>query len=334
MHRSIHKLWGFGRSTTGTSCPASSPLNNSKLSTTLEMVLNRDGTVDKVTRRARRPATCRSTRPRSTSRINAGPIPIRRARSAPPTARSTSTGSSTATSASARPRGVDYFILDNPPASADHRSSPTRRSRPHPVATPPAAAWHAPVPAASPARSLGRTTGRTTATSAACAASTTSDTARRCSAWTRRSRWPRRRRPRARRHRSPTPAAPAAPPAHARPIRRRARSPRRWFKALAAGDAAALRGDVRRCRSRPSGKDVTKRDGAGRDVQRPGGRGERRRARGESSRTAGLRAAIGKLPAQRRRRHRRAALCARLRRPRDTLILILAQRGRQLAPDW
>jgi TonB family protein len=48
MHRSIHKLWGFGQLEDWDELAGSSPLNNSHLATTLEMVLNRDGTVEKV----------------------------------------------------------------------------------------------------------------------------------------------------------------------------------------------------------------------------------------------------------------------------------------------
>lgn len=49
MHRSIHKLWGFGQLEDWDDLAGSSPLNNAHLATTLELVLNRDGTVDKVT---------------------------------------------------------------------------------------------------------------------------------------------------------------------------------------------------------------------------------------------------------------------------------------------
>ncbi len=48
MHRSIHKLWGFGQLEDWDE-KGSSPFNNMNLETTLELVLNRDGTIDKVT---------------------------------------------------------------------------------------------------------------------------------------------------------------------------------------------------------------------------------------------------------------------------------------------
>jgi TonB family protein len=49
MHRSIHKLWGFGFLEELEQKPVSSPYNNPSLITKLEIVLNADGTVHKVT---------------------------------------------------------------------------------------------------------------------------------------------------------------------------------------------------------------------------------------------------------------------------------------------
>ena len=49
MHRSIHQLWGFGQMEDWDEKPGSSPYNNPNLLTTLELVLNGDGTIDKVT---------------------------------------------------------------------------------------------------------------------------------------------------------------------------------------------------------------------------------------------------------------------------------------------
>src|SRR5258708_20329507 len=48
MHRSIHKLWGFGALEEWDEMSGSSPLNNPNLLTTLEMVLNADGTLAKA----------------------------------------------------------------------------------------------------------------------------------------------------------------------------------------------------------------------------------------------------------------------------------------------
>jgi TonB family protein len=49
MHRGIHKLWGFGVLEDWDKKSASNPLNNMELWTMIEIVLNGDGTVDKLT---------------------------------------------------------------------------------------------------------------------------------------------------------------------------------------------------------------------------------------------------------------------------------------------
>ena len=49
VHRQIHKYWGFGALEDWDSLPASSPFNNDSLATTLEIVINQDGTVGKIT---------------------------------------------------------------------------------------------------------------------------------------------------------------------------------------------------------------------------------------------------------------------------------------------
>jgi TonB family protein len=49
VHRQIHKYWGFGALEDWDALPASSPFNNESLATTLEIVLNQDGTVGKIT---------------------------------------------------------------------------------------------------------------------------------------------------------------------------------------------------------------------------------------------------------------------------------------------
>ena len=49
MHRSIHNLWGFGMLEEWDEKSSSNPFNNPNLLTVLEMRLNPDGTVDKVT---------------------------------------------------------------------------------------------------------------------------------------------------------------------------------------------------------------------------------------------------------------------------------------------
>jgi TonB family protein len=118
MHRSIHLLWGFGALEDWDELGSSSPLNNPNLLTTLEMVLNSDGTVDKVTI-----VKASGYLPFDTAAIDtafaAGPYPEppREIRSANGKVyvhwRFYRDGRQCATS------GVDYFILNNPPAGGD-----------------------------------------------------------------------------------------------------------------------------------------------------------------------------------------------------------------------
>lgn len=118
MHRSIHKYWGFGFLEDLDLKPGSSPLNDPALMTKLELVMNGDGTVDKVT-------VVRSSGflPFDVAAIDsvysASPFPD------PPRAIRSGNGKiyvhwefhrderQCATS------GVDYFILDNAPAGGD-----------------------------------------------------------------------------------------------------------------------------------------------------------------------------------------------------------------------
>ena len=118
MHRSIHKLWGFGVLEEWDEKSGSNPFNNPDLLTTLEIRLNADGTVDKVT-----PIKTSGYMPYDAAAIDivfsAGPYPD------PPREIRSKNGKiylhwrfyrdarQCATS------GVDYFILDNPPANGD-----------------------------------------------------------------------------------------------------------------------------------------------------------------------------------------------------------------------
>ena len=118
MHRSIHRLWGFGQLEEWDEKATSNPLNNQDLLTTLEMVLNADGTVDKIT-------VVRSSGLQTYDvavidvAYSAGPYPDppREIRSANGKIyihwRFYRDGRQCATS------GVDYFILNNPPAGGD-----------------------------------------------------------------------------------------------------------------------------------------------------------------------------------------------------------------------
>ena len=118
MHRSIHALWGFGILEEWDEKSSSNPFNNRNLLTTLEIRLNPDGTVDKVTL-----VKTSGYMPYDAAAIdvafNAGPYPD------PPREIRSKNGKiylhwrfyrderQCATS------GVDPFILDNPPADSD-----------------------------------------------------------------------------------------------------------------------------------------------------------------------------------------------------------------------
>ena len=113
----LRRARGLGRD-----CRDPAPSTTRSLSTTLEMVLNRDGTVDKVDDRARLGLPGVRRRGRSTSRSTPARTRIRRARSGRQTARSTSTGSSIATSASARRRAsITSSSTTRPPGADDGR---------------------------------------------------------------------------------------------------------------------------------------------------------------------------------------------------------------------
>jgi TonB family protein len=132
MHRSIHLLWGFGALEDWDELGSSSPLNNPNLLTTLEMVLNADGTVDKVTI-----VRASGYLPYDTAAIDtafsAGPYPDppRDIRSANGKIyihwRFYRDGRQCATS------GVDYFILNNPPSDADKASVGRAESAANPL---------------------------------------------------------------------------------------------------------------------------------------------------------------------------------------------------------
>jgi hypothetical protein len=118
MHRSIHEHWGFGFLVDLESKGMTDPMNNPDLVTKLEIVMNGDGTVDKIT--VIKPS---GLLPYDVAAIDvvysAGPFPD------PPRAIRSRNGKiyvhwnfhrnerQCATS------GVDYFILDNPPADSD-----------------------------------------------------------------------------------------------------------------------------------------------------------------------------------------------------------------------
>jgi TonB family protein len=121
MHRSIHALWGFQQLEDWDELPSSSPLNNPNLLTKLEIVLNPDGTVDKVTI-----VRASGYLPYDTAAIDtaftAGPYPD------PPRQIRSANGKIYVhwnfhrDGRQCSPAYVDYFILNNPPSDADKAS--------------------------------------------------------------------------------------------------------------------------------------------------------------------------------------------------------------------
>ena len=127
---------------------------------------------------------------------------------------------------------------------------------------------------------------------------------------------------------SPAPAAPPAPPtAKADPAARAIAD--RWFKAMAGGDIAAATA-LAALPFKTSGKDVTKRGTLSTMLSDLAGEEKSSRAPAiQLYTTAGLRAAIGKLPANVDDGSGGQLYALASSGPRDALILILAQRGGQ-----
>jgi outer membrane biosynthesis protein TonB len=319
MHRSIHKLWGFGQLEDWDELSGSSPLNNSHLATTLEMVLNRDGTVEKV-------GVVRMSGylPFDAAAVDvvysAGPYPDppREIRSPDGKIYLFHRDERQCTPAYARP----VILAESPNANRPGTDNPEAAGAPPqaPVATPP------PPPSAAGSTGEGG---------------------------------PRRlRRFEDGRHRAgvqrldeevaaaegeghdghahgpppaqPEAAAPAAPPA-ARATDPAARNvAERWFKALGKGDVAALTG-MSVVPFKTSGKDVTKRDVLSamlKDLMRE----DVGTLSVQVFSTAGLRAAIGKLPPNVDDGTGGQLYALASGGHNDVLILILAQRGGSWKP--
>ncbi|HVZ90005.1 MAG TPA: TonB C-terminal domain-containing protein, partial [Polyangia bacterium] len=121
MHRSIHELWGFGQLEEWDEKSLSAPVNDRNRMTELEIVLNGDGTIDKVTV-VRGSGLLEYDVAAIDVAYSAGPYPD------PPREIRSANGKiyvhwrfyrderQCATS------GVDYFILNNPPANGDRPS--------------------------------------------------------------------------------------------------------------------------------------------------------------------------------------------------------------------
>jgi TonB C terminal len=135
MHRNIHELWGFGFLEDLDGKPASNPLNNVNLVTKLELVLNGDGTIGKVTI-VQASGLMQFDVAAIDAVYSAGPYPD------PPREIRSGNGKiyihwtfhrderQCATS------GVDYYILDNAPAGGDKGEPEMSRGLPAPEVGP------------------------------------------------------------------------------------------------------------------------------------------------------------------------------------------------------
>ena len=318
MHRSIHKLWGFGQLEDWDELSGSSPLNNSNLATTLEMVLNRDGTVEKVG----------VVRMSGYLPFDAAAVDVVYSARAVPrsAARDSLAGRQDLPAVDLPPRRAPVHARVRPPRhpGREPERQPARRAT---IPRPPVGCHTRPSP---PHRRLPRP------------GSTGEGGPRRL------------RRFDDSRHQAgvqrlneevaaaeghdghahgppqPEAAAPAAPPA-ARATDPAARAvAERWFKALGKGDIAALTG-MSVVPFKTSGKDVTKRDVLSamlKDLMRE----DVGTLSVQVFSTAGLRAAIGKLPPNVDDGTGGQLYALASGGHNDTLILILAQRGGSWKP--
>ncbi len=129
MHRSIHELWGFGFLEELDGRPQSDPLNNRSLIAKLEIVLSGDGTVDKVT----------LIRPSGEMRYDVAAIDTVYAAgpyAEPPPAIRSRNGkiyvhwSFHRDERQCATSGVNYYILDNPPADGGGSGPAVAQSTP------------------------------------------------------------------------------------------------------------------------------------------------------------------------------------------------------------
>jgi len=156
MHRNIHRLWGFGALEDWDELSSSSPFNDESLMTTLEIVLNRDGTVSKVT-----PVRASKYLPFEAAAIDvvysAGPYadPPREIRSG--NGKIYVHWSFFRDGRQCATTGVDYYILNNAPKDGDLADGSDSRAPP-----PTAAAQPPPPEQRSPPRRLERNLGEGT----------------------------------------------------------------------------------------------------------------------------------------------------------------------------
>jgi TonB family protein len=318
MHRSIHKLWGFDQLEAWDELTGSSPLNDPKLATTLEAVINRDGTIDKVTI-VRTSGYLGFDAAAIDVLYTAGPFPDPPREIRSPDGKIYVHWTFHRDERQCTPAYTQYFILAEKPHARDKNGVVDR-----PEAAPHASAAEA--PAAAPA--------------APHAPSTTGDDG------------PRRlRRYDDSRHRGTMQrldqevaaaeegagAAPSVPsPAETQPSVARANDPgaravaERWFKALAGGDADAL-ASLAVLPFKTAGKEVSKRAALSAMLTDLVGEEKSSHARTvELFTTASLRAAIGKLPANVDDGSGTQLYALASNGSRDALILILSKRG----ADW
>jgi outer membrane biosynthesis protein TonB len=132
MHRNIHELWGFGFLEDLDRQPMSNPLNNPSLITKLEIVLNGDGTIAKVTI-IKASGIVQYDVAAIDAVYSAGPYadPPREIRSA--NGKIYIHWTFHRDERQCATSGVDYYILDNPPPGSDKGEAETSRGLMAPV---------------------------------------------------------------------------------------------------------------------------------------------------------------------------------------------------------
>jgi TonB family protein len=315
MHRSIHELWGFGQLEEWDEKDGSSPYNNQNLMTELEIVLNGDGTVDKVG--VVRPSGLTAYDVAAVDVVySAGPYPD------PPRAIRSANGKIYLhwhfyrDGRQCNPYGADPYILENAPAGADKT---TALDVPRPVhiggTTPPISE-----PGAGGARRLEHLHGddeahrtrraaldREVASAEASEGGSGERSTPEASA--------------------PEPAGPsAAPPNPANPVAQT--TALRWFTALAGNDTAGLL-EMAALPFKTNGKEVRNKADLSSMLSDLSSEGVRRPQSVQLVTAARLRAAIGKLPPSLDDTASSQLYSVVEMGPgsKDMLILILGQRG-------
>ena len=334
MHRSIHRLWGFGQLEDWDEMSGSSPFNKPNLHTTLEMVLNRDGTVDKIT-------MVRSSGylPYDAAAIDvaysAGPYPDPPREIRSPNGKIYVHWNFFRDERQCTPAFTDYFIIDSPGATSD-KPDATADAETHPVAAANPGGAGAVAPTATPVSAAGGTA--PAATPAPAGGETTAGGPRRLRRFEgagHRMGMQRLDREVAAAEEKEGVAAAAPPPGFTPPVAH-ADDPRahevaeRWFAALAAADTKAL-ADMAALPFKTSAKEVTKRATLAAMladlVQEGSGPGARASKAAQVFTGASLRAALGKLPPHLDDGSGGQLYAIASSSAHDTLILILGQRG-------